>query len=392
MNPPDYRGPGNTRVGDPFGFAGPWGGSVLVPSILWLRMYAPDKNAEPYGGVEWPKATLQLPTGEKYWITCDKSKAVHDQTSTVPEIPVSPADPYPFQGASLGWFKMFGIDLTMMEAHTYMESALQGDKDVETAKKDIRTFYRLLWNRGADASPPSNFECSATCYNYISYLLRPIMLGQDKVIVITGKLPTFPETRSSGSEMTTGEVRYFSVTHQQGSGGLGKSMYTSVPHGSLMDDEIIVNDNNEYIIVFSRLKEKPKNAVKENGITWQEWGPSSRQTFVVRWMSILPDWYLPGCAPDGYNIPWATGAWSQDAYDKTLVGDNYPGVLGDYHPVIHYMTREEFEALGDTITPGDVLEWTFENLKGLILAILSGVVFINCKSRSKGESYDHGIM
>ena len=96
-------------------------------------------------------------------------------------------------------------------------------------------------------------------------------------------------------------------------------------------------------------------------------------------MSILPDWYLPGCAPDGYNIPWATGAWSQDAYDKTLVGDNYPGVLGDYHPVIHYITREEFEALGDTITPGDVPEWTFENLKGLLLAILSGLMLLTCK-------------
>ena len=49
------------------------------------------------------------------------------------------------------------------------------------------------------------------------------------------------------------------------------------------------------------------------------------------------------------------------------------------------MTREEFEALGDTITPGDVPEWTFENLEGLLLRILSGVVLLTCKSRSKGE-------
>jgi hypothetical protein len=49
------------------------------------------------------------------------------------------------------------------------------------------------------------------------------------------------------------------------------------------------------------------------------------------------------------------------------------------------MTREEFEALGDTLTHGDVPEWTFENLKGLLLALLGGVMFINCKSRSKGE-------
>lgn len=272
---PGYRAQGNTRVGGSFGFAGPWGGNVLVPSVLWLRMYAPDKGKEPYGGVEWPKAVLQLPTREKYWITCDKSKAVQDQTAPVPNRPVPPYEPYPFQGPTLGWFKMFGIDLARMEANAYMNAEPWGPQDSSTAKKEVRDFYRLLWNRGVDADPPGNFECSATCCNYISYLLRPIALGKNKVIVITGKLPEFPKTRNGEPVMTKGEVRYFSITHQQGSGGVGKSIYTAVPHGSVMDDEIIVNDSNEYIIVYSRENEKPTNAVGENGVTWQEWGPST---------------------------------------------------------------------------------------------------------------------
>jgi len=369
---PGYRAPGNTRAGSPFGFAGPWGGNVLVPSVLWLRIYAPDNGKEPFGGVEWPKATLQLPTGEKYWITCDKSKAVQDQTAPVPNRPVPPYEPYSFQGPTLGWFKMFGIDLAMMEANAYMNAEPWGPNDFSAAKKEIRDFYELLWNRGADADPPGNFECSATCCNYISYLLRPIALGKNKVIVITGRLPEFPKTRNSEPVMTKGEVRYFSLTHQQGSGGLGKSIYTGVPHGSLMDDEITVNEDNEYIIVYSRENERPENAVEENGITWQEWGPSSRQGFVVRWMSVIPDWHLPGVAPDETTIPWYTGAWSQDEYDKALVGVNYPGVMGPYHPIIHYMTTEEFEALGDNvINLEDIPEWTTsENLQKRSLLLL----------------------
>lgn len=365
---PGYRAPGNTRVGGPFGFAGPWGDSVLVPSVLWLRIYAPDKDKEPYGGVQWPKAALQLPTGEKYWITCDKTKAVEDQTVPVPNRPVPPAEPLLCQGPSLGWFKMFGIDLVMLEANTYMETEPWGPEDVLTAKKEIRDVYRLLWNRGANADPPGNLECSATCCNYISYLVRSIALGNNKVIVITGKLPDYPHTRDGESIMEPGDIRYFSITHVQGSGGLGKSVYTSVPHGSLMDDEIVVNANNEYIIVYSRKEERPENAVKENGITWQEWGPSSRQGLVVRWMSVVPDWYLPEVAPDETTIPWETGAWSQDTYDKSLVGENQPGLMGVYHPVIHYMTKKEFEALEDDLTPKDIPEWTFKT-KGLILIL-----------------------
>ena len=348
---------------------------MLVPSVLWLRIYAPDKGREPFGGVSWPKATLQLPTGEEYWITCDKSQAVQDQTAPVPDRPTPPMEPYPIEGSYLGWFKMFGIDHVMMESAAYRESEPWGPRDVATAKKEIRNLFSLLWNRGARASPPGNFECSATCCNYISYLLRPMALGKDRVIVITGRLSEFPQTRNGESMMEGGEVRYFSITHQQGSGGLGKSIYTSVPHGSVMDDEITVNENGEYVIVYSRGEERPRNAVKENGVTWQEWGSSSHQVFVIRWMSIAPDWHLPRCAPDEINIPWDKGAWSQDEYDRSLVGENKPGIMGPYHPVLHYMRREEFEALGNNpLGTEDIPSWVTVNQQNGLRVVLQFIL------------------
>jgi len=122
-----------------------------------------------------------------------------------------------------------------------------------------------------------------------------------------------------------------------------------------MDDEIALDDQGRYVIVYSRRDQRPSNAVPEAGVTWQAWGPKAMQTLTVRWMSIIPEEHIPEYAP--HEIPWSTGAWSQPAYDASLVGKNEPGALGPYHPVIHYMTRKEFEALGRRVDPVSVPAW-----------------------------------
>jgi len=124
-----------------------------------------------------------------------------------------------------------------------------------------------------------------------------------------------------------------------------------------MDEDITVNDENDYIIVYSRGGDRPANAQPECGVTWQDFGPESQQGFPIRWMSVYPDHYMAEHVPNEENIPWETGAWSQKAFDKKLVGENRPGAMGPYHPVIHYLTKAEFEALGCPIDPAAVPEW-----------------------------------
>jgi hypothetical protein len=75
-------------------------------------------------------------------------------------------------------------------------------------------------------------------------------------------------------------------------------------------------------------------------------------------MSVTPEWHLPSCAPDEYNLPWDKASWSGTQYDQALVGLNQPGVMGPYHPVVHYMTADEFESLGGGgLTPQDIPTW-----------------------------------
>lgn len=355
MKSPEFRAPGNTRVGGPFGFAGPWGDGALTVSLLWLRIYAPDKGAGILGGVSLPKALLELPSGEKFWLQPDFSLAKERQLTQVPAGYQAPEEPFPFIGSHHGWFKIFGLALVRAENQGYRLSEPWGKQPLEKTKERIRKAFTLLFNRGVEATPPGNYEASATVCHYNSYLTRMFQRGPGKVYVITGKMPTTPKTKNGEPLMEKAQARYWSIS-QYGKGEDDK-YETAVHYGGLMDDEIVLNENNEYIIVYSSPEDRPKNATAENGVTWQNWGPRARQTITIRWMSVQPDWYLPEYAPSEKNIPWQTGAWSATEYDETLVGQNQPGVMGPYHPLIHYLSKEEFEALGSNLTLEKIPLW-----------------------------------
>ncbi len=356
MQSPQFRAPGNVRTGGPFGFAGAWGYNVFTPSILWMRIYVPDKGTGVLGGVNFPKAVLQLPSGEKFWLQADFSLAKERQNTQVPAGYEAPKEPYPLMGPQLGWFKIFDLALIRAEENGYSHSKPYGYKPTDSTKNKIRQFLSLIFNRGYENSHPGDYESSATICNYISYLTRPFQLGPGKVYVISGKMPTTPKTINGIPVMEKAEARYWSIS--QYTHGENDAYNTAVNHGSLFDEEITLNENNEYIIVYSLPEERPKNAIAANGVTWANWGPRSRQTLTIRWMSIMPEWYLPQYAPSEINLPWETTAWSAENYDSSLVGENKPGKMGPYHPVIHYLTKEQFEALGNRkLKPQDIPEW-----------------------------------
>ncbi|MFH1150893.1 MAG: hypothetical protein V1748_10520 [Actinomycetota bacterium] len=357
MKNPEYRAPGNNRIGAPFGFAGAWGGNALTPSVVWLRIYAPDKNVDARGGVGFPKAMLQLETGERFWLQPDFSLAAERQNSTTGAGYAASEEPPASMGPQLGWFKIFGLAMMRPETVGYhLQAQPYGREPSDAVKARIRQAFLLLFNRGESAEPPGGYEACATACTNDDYLTRIFQLGPGKVYVITGRMPVFPETRGGEPVMTGGEVRYWSIA-QYGTGEDNKDN-NAVNYGALMDDEVVTGPDRDYVIAYSREEDRPENATAENGVTWADWGPRSRQTITIRWMNVMPEWHLPQYAPDEYNCPWAKADWAATQYDAALVGRNSPGVMGPYHPVIHYMTKQEFESLGDGwLAPADIPEW-----------------------------------
>ena len=115
--------------------------------------------------------------------------------------------------------------------------------------------------------------------------------------------------------------------------------------------------NNDYIIVYSQPENRPSNARSECGVTWQDFGPDASQGFILRWMNVYLDHYMEEYAPTDDNIPWKTGGWSEENYDKSLVGKNEPGVMGPYLQISHHLDKDEFEQLGCPVDASKIPEW-----------------------------------
>lgn len=346
--PVAFRGKGNLRVGGAFVEAGAYGKGAILPALLWLRYYAPDKTAGPLGGVPLPKAYLQLPTGERFWIKHDLRLVRRLCNFPIPALPRPPEDYRPFD-SRIGWIKMndgfimFADAFGLHFAENPLFRLLLGGE--EGVKRMIRTAYKEFFGRGPDEPPPANYWTGSTYCAYIHYLGRLMSLPKGKVLVITGRLPRTPKTRNGELYMTGGQARYWSLT-RYGASPM-RTVSLGLCYDSVMDDELITDEQGWYCLVFSAPEDRPRNAFPKAGVTWRDWGPDRGKTSVViRWMIVMPEWHDPKHSPDDTNVPWDRGAWSGANFDPTLLSQNKPGVLGDYHPVLHLMTKEQFEALG----------------------------------------------
>ncbi len=357
MLAPAYRAPGNRRVGGPFGAAGPIGNNAIIASILWLRYYAPDKAVGPLGGVPLPKLMFRLDTGEEFWLQADFSLAEERGNWTVSGTVTWPQEPPSMLGGSVGWGKMWGFWLTFADGIGYPVSYPWGFIPKWKVGDWIKERHECLFNRGPGLSAPGNHELSASGCNHVSYLYRVMMLGWDKVYVLRGKLPRTPRTREGEPVAGTAEARYFSICHT-GDGPGGK--YPSLLYGCLMDDEIKVDKDGNYMIVYSRGDDRPWNASEQCGVTWQDYGPETKQAFTLRWMSVMPEDHLPEYAPHMDNLPWETSEWSERTWQRDLTSRNdHQGALGPYQPVVHYMPQYIFERLGCPVSPASIPKWVW---------------------------------
>jgi hypothetical protein len=356
--PPYYRGKGNSRFASALQFQGPWGidkkhghGRGLYDlGDIWIRYYAIDKNKDVYGGVKLPKAYYQLESGEKFFIEYDFKKFDEIANATMPNRKIGNGHPAKYNGPTVGWNKAYGIFLSIS---TGLGKAL--DKTSPKDKAYIRNLDLGVNGRGENQPAPACYEPHATGCNYINYLQRGFSIKKGYVIVLTGKLPTFPDTRNSAKEMTKAQCRYFSFTTYDADFPFAK--LPGLEQSSVMDDEIKLDDERKYILVYSQEKDKPVNATADNNVTWVNYGLTCTQAITLRWMSVGPDWAFDK-TPNEVNLPWSKALWSGTQYDPNLIELNHHnGFLGWYLPQVHYMSKKEFEKLGTNLKADNIPVW-----------------------------------
>lgn len=361
LNPshrPNHRGKGNFRYGGAIQVQGPWGlnkqsghgRGVWDFGDVWIRYYAPDHDKFPLAGVDLPEMYFELKTGEKFFIVADLAGFKQLSESTMANRVKGNNNPASYNGPNEGWDKQFGI---FLQIATGGSQALYKNKPSD--KKYIRDLDLGVNGRGENQPSPASLEAHATGCNYINYLTTGMSIKKGKVFVITGKLPTFPDTRKGAKIMEKAQVRYWSITTYDAAFPFSK--VKGLENTSIMDDEIALDQDRNYILVYSRPEDRPKNAIKANGVTWVNWGYTDTQAITLRWMAVAPEWTFES-TPSEEKLPWAKSTWSGSQFDKSLLDqNNREGFLKAYHPVKHYLTKERFESLGSQFTIKDIPVW-----------------------------------
>jgi hypothetical protein len=158
--------------------------------------------------------------------------------------------------------------------------------------------------------------------NYLSRKFGP-------VYVFRAKMPTFPNTFDGTKTMPDGQVQYWSVV-----------TVASPPSGDLWDgifDMMAPLDQDGfYTIVVSRPEDRPKNATKENGVAWINWGPGEG----LNDPRNRTDW---GMLLMRFMVPHKD--WENSPAKATKPG-MAEAVMGPYYPKGYYTTKEQFDAEG----------------------------------------------
>lgn len=356
FRPPNFREADNSRKASGLVFEGPWGHpqgdghkrGLFAPGQLWLRYYAPDKGRGPLAGVPLPRMTFQLATGETFFIEADVSGIVRrtEQRRPIGQDDYAAPEAKNFMTEDYGWLKQAGIFEAIVGG---IALGAEGG-----GRRYVNDVVRGVAARGDDVPAPGDYDQSATSATHIDYLVRGMALERDHLVALSGTLPTFPDTRNGARRMTKAEARYWSITGYhvpRGFDFLG-ALFSGDPQGlasqSIMDDEVLIDSNRRYVIVFSRDNERPRNATEINGVTWVDWGASAEISWTLRWLSVGPEWKAD-FAPTPENIGSRSDYWSRDFDPSATFQNSQTGALGEYLPKVHYMTRAEFEALGGAV-------------------------------------------
>jgi hypothetical protein len=174
---------------------------------------------------------------------------------------------------------------------------------------------------------PKEAEAGAdpTTVYIMAYLSRKF----GSIYTFRAKMPTFPDTYAGAKTATDGQVVYWSVETVGGP-----------PSGQIWDGVfgmmVPLDEDGNYTIVVSRPEDRPKNATKENGVMWIDWGPgegSEDPRNRTDWGMLLMRYMV--CAPDWKHSP-----------AKSRKPGSLKNTMGPYYPAGYYTTKAEFEKEG----------------------------------------------
>jgi len=285
--------------------------------FLWMRNYVPDGSKDYLGSVALP--TVELHTADGKVVSGEEACEATKTEMRGKQLPSTVKPALWAIGSHLPW----------------VDTANLGAKDVPA--QPLQVFFNrkqvlsdLLAPSMTPAVPQQTggwWSNLATRYGY-GYISR----NYGKVYVLTGKMPTTPQTWHGGNDNgAEADMRYKSVC-------TGGALSSSITPDCIYDEQMastVDAETGRFAVVISRSNERPKNATEACGVAWIDSGNgdgmpsgSANYTFVIDRETMVN--------------PKFKHSW----FDVKKTGGEKEA-RGDYLSyLLNLKTTENFEALG----------------------------------------------
>lgn len=219
-------------------------GALFRQQVLVMRVYVPDQGRDILGGARLPEPELTLANGTKL-----TGQAACDVLNTTQTPVLSPA-------------------ALALPLDDFAKLARQPDRPahwpatnplswyVQYDRKFLLGIYTGEKPAGARKSEGGFFPNPDN--NYIRTIVNR---GWGHVLVLRGRMPTTPKTLAGEPVMSAGQLRYWSICSNQ---GFANTRVNACVH----DENVPVAPKGYYTLVVSRAADRPRNAIKECGVTW----------------------------------------------------------------------------------------------------------------------------
>jgi hypothetical protein len=273
------------------------GGQPSSAGSIMYRTYVPDRGLGDSGGVPLPAVSLRLSNGTEL----DQAATCDFLNTNSPPV----------------------VNDAYASSEGIAPSGVTGDAKNPIEWSAFFNTYQAVLGGRLQGTPAYQFVPQDRSGGYFSnvhnaYASARTSRGFAPVLVLEGKAPTFPRTRSGQARMRSGQVRYWSLCQNE----TASTRFVDC----LVDEDAILGPGRRITVVISTPANRPANAIERCGVTWLAWGATSGATVILRHM-----------------LPSARFAQAiQNAQRPDLVDEQ----VGEYLPAGAHVRREEFEARG----------------------------------------------
>jgi hypothetical protein len=157
-------------------------------------------------------------------------------------------------------------------------------------------------------------------------VVGPVNAGHGKLLVLRGKMPSFPATRNRTPRMGRGEVRYWSLCQNE-------SPVTTSVVDCIYDEQVPLTGKRRFTVVLGRAANRPDNANRDCGVKFLRWGH-----------------YVDPLGRRGTGTLLMRNLLADPSFGEAIQNVDEPGreaaVMGPYLPRGEYTSAKAFAALG----------------------------------------------